>query len=261
VGFLGATPPAIKGLKAVEFGDSEEGVIEFSDWADSTFLSFFRGLRDFMIDQFGLDTADKVISPWMLEQLQTELVIDKVTPQVNQVMGFSEISGEGDRAPLNSENPANQPPKPMTTTETTTDFAEREATLGQRETQLRAREIAIQRHEFLNFAEDLVNQGKLLPAQKSAAVELLAALSLQEPQVVEFGEGETAFKGDLKTLFEGFLTAQPKVVEYGEFATTSKEAQPMTAEEIAAKATEYRDAQKAKGITVSFAEAVSEVTK
>lgn len=237
VGFLGATPPAIKGLKAVEFGESEDGVIEFSDWLDRAQVAVFRNLREFMIDQFGMDVADKVIPLYLVDEMQLE-----ATPVPDPAM-FSEKPMDANYTPAK-----------------TTDYAEREAALNSRETELRAREIAIQRQEFLNFAEDLVKQGKLLPAQKGAAVELLAALSLQEPQVVEFGEGETAFKGDLKTLFERFLTAQPTVVEYGEVATGAKEAQPLTAEEIAQKATEYRDAQKAKGLTVSFAEAVSHVT-
>ena len=32
VGFLGAQPPSIKGLKQVSFGEKEEGVVEFADW-------------------------------------------------------------------------------------------------------------------------------------------------------------------------------------------------------------------------------------
>lgn len=277
VGFLGATPPAVKGLKQVEFNEEEDGVVEFSDWTDSTFLSFFRGLRDYLIDQSGMETADRVIPPWMLEQLQTELVISKVTPENNTVMGFSEISGAGNESAPNPANPVRTHgdaplPEPITqpitmttnaqtqTTETT-DFAEREAQLSSREAGLRAREIALQRAEFVNLAEGLVNEGKLLPAQKSAAVELLAALSIQEPQVVEFGEGESAFKGDLKTLFTQFLTSQPKVVNYSEVATADKDPKDLTQDPaaLAKRITEYRDEQKAKGITVSFAEAQAAV--
>lgn len=266
VGFLGAAPPSVKGLKQVEFAEQEEGVVEFSEWMDSSFLSFFRGLRDFMIDQFGLEQADKVIAPWMLENLQAELVIKQVTPEINTVMGFSEISREGNSPSPNLQTSNPTPQQIMTTNANqpqpeTTDFAERETALNNRETSLRAREIALQRAEYLNFAEGLVKEGKLLPAQKDSAVEMLAALSLQESQVVEFGEGETAFKGDLKTLFEQFLKAQPKVINYSEVATADKDAQPMSAEEIAKKATEYRDQQKAKGNTISFAEAVSHITQ
>ncbi len=267
VGFLGATPPAVKGLKQVEFSDAEDGVVEFADWADSTFLTFFRGLRDYLIDQSGMETADRVIPPWMLEQLQTEMVLSNVAPDVTPMFSDPPASGTPlDKGGRGGALPLTQTPLPMTnanetpTTETT-DFAEREAALTSREAGLRAREIALQRAEFVSFAEDLVKDGKLLPAQKAAAVEMLAALSLQEPQVVEFGEGEQAFKGDLKTLFEQFLKAQPKVVEYGEVAATTKDAKDWSQDPIALskRITEYRDEQKAKGITISFAEAQAAV--
>lgn len=41
VGFLGAQPPSIKGLKQVSFGEKEEGVVEFADWSDITNASLW----------------------------------------------------------------------------------------------------------------------------------------------------------------------------------------------------------------------------
>ena len=34
VGFLGAQPPAVTGLRSPEFADNEAGVVEFADWGD-----------------------------------------------------------------------------------------------------------------------------------------------------------------------------------------------------------------------------------
>ena len=62
VGFLGAQPPAIKGLKSVEFNEAEEGVVEFSEpWDTQNTASMFRRLREFLIDKFSKDEADQVI--------------------------------------------------------------------------------------------------------------------------------------------------------------------------------------------------------
>ncbi|MEX0271386.1 hypothetical protein AB3R30_19785 [Leptolyngbyaceae cyanobacterium UHCC 1019] len=239
VGFLGAQPPAIKGLKAVQFAAGDEGVVEFSDWMDRAQISVFRNLRDFLIDQFGMEAADKVLPSYLVE----EMLIEAAMPPPNAEPVLENSMSDQDKAQ-------------------TTDFAEREAELSQREQAALAREIALQRAEYLNFAEGLVKEGKLLPAQKNAAVELLAALSLQEPQTVEFGEGEAAFKGDLKTLFEGFLKNQPKVVEYAEIAGADKAVNPLSDPfEIAKLATDYKEAEKAKGNTVSYAEAISKVTQ
>lgn len=72
VGFLGAQPPSIKGLKQVSFGEKEEGVVEFADWSDITNASLWGRLRDFLIAQFGLDETDKVLPSWQVDSLREE---------------------------------------------------------------------------------------------------------------------------------------------------------------------------------------------
>lgn len=70
VGFLGAQPPAVKGLKDVNFSDNEEGVVEFADsWA---IASLFRRLREWMIGKHGIETADSVLPSYQVESLEAE---------------------------------------------------------------------------------------------------------------------------------------------------------------------------------------------
>nr|WP_272212393.1 hypothetical protein [Marinicella sp. W31]MDC2878308.1 hypothetical protein [Marinicella sp. W31] len=67
VGFLGAQPPAVKGLKPVEFDDGDAVVFEFSDsdlvfrnaWALESLSKLFRGLRDYFIETTDAETAEK----------------------------------------------------------------------------------------------------------------------------------------------------------------------------------------------------------
>lgn len=70
VGFLGAQPPSVKGLREVQFADAEEGVIEFADWGMETNATMWRRLRDWLLVQFGQDTADRVIPDWQIQSLQ-----------------------------------------------------------------------------------------------------------------------------------------------------------------------------------------------
>lgn len=70
VGFLGAQPPAVKGLRAVEFADADEGVVEFSEWDDRINAGLWRNLRDWLIGKFGLEEADKAIRGWEVQSLQ-----------------------------------------------------------------------------------------------------------------------------------------------------------------------------------------------
>ena len=63
VGFLGAQPPAVKGLKPVQFADHADEIVVFGDWADRATVGVFRRLRDFMLTRFGQDEADLVLPP------------------------------------------------------------------------------------------------------------------------------------------------------------------------------------------------------
>jgi hypothetical protein len=69
-GLLGAMPPAVKGLKPiefVEFSTDEEGTVSFqtSDFCgnDGAIAQLFSRLRDWIIDKYDLETADRVLDP------------------------------------------------------------------------------------------------------------------------------------------------------------------------------------------------------
>ncbi|AJO79217.1 hypothetical protein [Pseudomonas sp. MRSN 12121] len=73
IGFLGAQPPAIKGLSDIEFDDGDGVVeIEFGDFGDAVSAGIFRRLRDWFIDQFGQETADRVVPGWDVDNLLAE---------------------------------------------------------------------------------------------------------------------------------------------------------------------------------------------
>lgn len=70
IGFLGGTPPAVKGLGPVQFSTEESITIEFCD-AAPTIGRIFQRLRDFLIEKFGQDVADRILSSWDIENLLT----------------------------------------------------------------------------------------------------------------------------------------------------------------------------------------------
>ena len=77
LGFLGAMPPAVKGLKEVRFSEKAAWEIEtdfqYMDyWQQETVKSIFQRMRDWMIDKFGLEEADKVIGSYDLDALKPE---------------------------------------------------------------------------------------------------------------------------------------------------------------------------------------------
>ena len=74
VGWLGAVPPAIKGLRdgPLAFAEPEPGVLTFGDWDDELNAGLWRRMREWFIAQFGTETADKVVPAYEVDALQRE---------------------------------------------------------------------------------------------------------------------------------------------------------------------------------------------
>lgn len=112
IGFLGAMPPAVKGLKSVAFADPEEGVVAFGEWSDRVSARLWRGLRDWFIGKFGIEEADRVIPGFSVEDLEEAAAMPPEGSGQPSMPGFSEggAGAEGDRNPsFNGADPAPPP--------------------------------------------------------------------------------------------------------------------------------------------------------
>jgi len=264
VGFLGAMPPSLKGLKDVSFNEAEEGVVEFAEsspWIWSTLGNVLRGIRDWMIGKEGLETADKVLPSYYINEINGEAermrlrdaeAANAVTPAV--MAAFNEPNKE----PVMSLTPEHiaamqaENAQLKAQAKQSADFAEAEKNLKAREAQIARKEIGIE-------VDALITAGKVLPAQKAGLVEFMAGLADAEA-TVEFGEGEAAQKVSPRKFMKDFLGSMPKVVDFGERSGDPKPGgTELTAQELAAKAGEYHAAQAAKGNHISFTEAVDAV--
>lgn len=247
VGFLGAQPPAVKGLRSPEFSEAEEGVIEFGDWADSQNASLWRRMRDWLIGEKGLDVADSIIPDYTVSNLEEEARKD--VPVVSPA--FTESTLKGD--------------------EMSQEDKDRLAALEAENKKLKDGQIAFAEAEkkrlqviihdgHLAFADGLIKAGQLLPAQKDVAVATMDFMAGQET-VVEFGEGDA--KKPLIDGLKAFLQALPKQVEFSEVAGGGGVTGDvdLSAEALAAKAVEFQEAEARAGRTVSVTFAVSHVKK
>ncbi|MGE4406050.1 peptidase [Pseudomonas sp.] len=206
VGFLGAAAPAVQGLKAANFAAGEEGVVEFGDWNDRMIARLFRNLKNLLIAKFGAEEAESALPEWDLETVVEEAV--RPEPAVESSPMYAAPEGGKETAD-------------MLTPE---QIAEREANFAAREAAIAAREAAGRRQEHLSFADALVKEGKLLPAQKERVVAILDfAAGLDQQTVIEFGEGEEKTTAPVGQSLREFLSAQPKIVEFGETAGDDEE--------------------------------------
>ena len=217
VGFLGAQPPAVKGLKNASFAASEEGVVEFGQWEERTNAGLWRNLRDFLIGKFGLEEADRAIPDWDVDTLAEAAVTPPVKIEEKAAQMFAEGGPEGSHH--NKEDRDMPTPEELAAQKLADQ--QKEASFAEREAKLLQREQNISHQDHLVFAEGLVKEGKMLPAKKEQAVALLDfAASLAVDQVIEFGEGDGKKSMPPADLFKAYLADQPKVVEFGEIAKT-----------------------------------------
>lgn len=253
VGFLGAQPPAIKGLQPVEFSEAEEGVIEFGEWDLATTHGMFKRLREWIIDRFSRDEADSVIPDWALADLENarQAEIQKDEPQALPAFSEAPENPEDDNMELQAQLDAAKAEVQRLKDEAA-NFSEREAALKQKEAEIAKGQLTAR----LN---GLADQGKILPADVSALAEFAANLDAE--QVVEFGEADEA-KATPRDYFMAWLDKQPKRVDFNEHSGDDGEPNlPATPAEKALRITNYRESMSAKGHTVSYDQALRAVNE
>ena len=199
VGFLGAAAPAVPGLKNAHFA-GEAGVVftaQFGGQGIDEAASLFRKLREFIIDSFGIEDADKALPSWQIEWME------KADDQ--PVRAFAAPPAKPDTPP------SKQKEDPAVSKQPDAAFAAREADLSEREKRIADREAAQVHTENVAFAEGLVTEGKLLPASRDKVVAILDALPGDASVSFAAGEDKIAPAVALKQVLE----AQPKIVNFG----------------------------------------------
>lgn len=198
VGFLGAQPPAIKGLKPVAFAE-EDQVVVFGDWNDMAAANLFRSLRDYIIGRDGQAAADQALPDYLI----TGLTVSAAQP-------------DDDDGPTPAPSFADPQPASRTDDPRAAELATREAAIAAREAALAEREAAGRKAELSAFLEGLRNDGRLLPVEVEPLARFMETLG---DQPVAFAEGaEPQAPG---AWLRGFLTTLPKRVEFGEVAKSA----------------------------------------
>jgi hypothetical protein len=204
IGFLGAAPPAVKGLPSAQFAEDQQPV-EFAD-------------------------GDSVGG--LIGRLLDKLTAREIAPALVDAIDAAQI---GDPAAHFAERATARTTSTESTTETTmsdekkaAEFTERETKLSAQATQLTDREkrIALQEKLFgdrakkdahdaaVQFADQLVTAGKILPRQKAGIVELQIALG--GAPAVSFAEGDATVEKPAAEVLKQFLADLPKQVDFAE---------------------------------------------
>ncbi len=246
VGFLGAQPPAVKGLRPA-FSDDQGDVLEFS-MADGFWVrDIFRSMRDWMIEKFGLDAADRVIPSWSVDNVEK----DEPTPvTAAERPAFS----AGDAGPVTADIVAEMAAREAALAGREADLAAREQRIAARDAQFSEAARAEARGEDVTFVEGLLADGRLPPGHKDRVLALFA--QLDGDATVAFAEPDATARGELRQLLSGLGVS----ITFAEAAPSADAFDPTSADsapEIARRIGEIRAQAASEGRLISFSEAAA----
>lgn len=231
VGFLGAMPPAVKGLADFAFDKTSEAVTyEFSEsWRINTIGRMFQNLREWMIEKFGKESADQVLDQYFIDDLkqyrEDPTIAESVFNENNSLTNSEDdpmdtnLKKELDELKGKVSDFQNQ----LTQKDTEiTNLKNENSTL---KTQITASAQAQRKAEYEAFAESLIKDPKgpkILPSQKESIVQQLEA-AYQSGAEISFseGEGKEPVKISAVENLKKFFQTMPSVMSFEEFATST----------------------------------------
>ncbi len=167
VGFLGAMPPAVKGLK--DFSDNDKDCITFE------FNEFTTNEDNSMSKDKATNTGD------------------------NPTDDFAEKQAE-----LAKQEKA---------------IADREAEIAKREQAFAEKEKQAKEQNFSEFTDSLIKTGQVVPAEKSAIIEVMMTLDGSE-KTFDFAEGDTVKQKTSVEVLQGVLGRLEKTVDFSEHSAS-----------------------------------------
>ena len=222
VGFLGAMPPAVKGLADIKFNADEPALVfEFAQNEDYKFRALSRiisGLRDFIIEKFDLDTADKIANIFDIETISepTEREASPLFSQPNEsedtMSGAATFSQEQlEEAKKQAADEAREQAKK--------EFMEKENDRVSRlEESLKKQKADLRKKEISNFIESGIKEGTILPAWKKAGLgEFMESLDHETEIEFSDSDGKTV-KANQLDKFKEFMAVLPKAVNFDEIS-------------------------------------------
>jgi hypothetical protein len=256
VGFLGAQPPAVRGLKQVQFAAGDGFVAFMEPWQQGLVAGMFRRLREWMIGTAGQDAADQVLPTSEIDEVARNYP-DIDHPQA--MPGYSQPQKEPAVADPNATALAVAQAKLEADAAA---LAAEQARLQVERAAFSQAQAALRADEDAAFLDRLQAEGRALPANRADTLALLAHLPAEGEgaSLVAFSEGEPRSP---RQALKDLLARQPKLVAFGQHApgTADPKADPTNTKDIQLKAGAYMQAMAGKGVVVTIPEAVRAVTE
>lgn len=220
IGFLGAAAPAVTGLKPVTFGAGAGEIltIEFNapaadGWAVSRLM---RGLRDYFIDKFGLETADRVMPDYLVSSCEQSA--DPAFAATSQVPALT-----AKPAPLTEK---------IEMSATATDvaaMAAKDAEIARLSQENATIKQTAAKASATEFCAELITSGRLLPADRPALEAVLAGVDVTSAAQVEFATADgTTHKEAPGAVLRRVLRGTKPVIQFAEKTPPEGQQAPAT---------------------------------
>lgn len=265
IGFLGAKPPAIEGLAPV-YSAPEGDVLDFESdsYTPSMLARMMRRMRDFLIEKYGAEAADRVMPDYEIDSLTGHAEALRNDNNTEAGNAFARHDNKGERhmdkqftqADIDAALARGQDQgKQMAQS----DFSAQETTLRE--------QLAAERRQRLTaeFAAEIgtcIDAGRLTPAQAEGMAEFMLRLADDAAEQFEFsaGEGDQASQVKKSPLawFRDFTARLPKQIETGQQSAGTLPAGD--AGSLASAAVDYQQSEAKAGRQINIAQAVAHVT-
>ncbi len=252
VGFLGAQPPAVMGLRDAQFAQGDGEVIAFEQAAPGqpgALAQLLRGVREFVLGKHGADEADRLIPNTVIDQAAAPdpAFAQPATPGPTTHEDDMDAAQAKKLADLEADNARLK--------------AEADAAKAQVLSFAQA-QLAATQSANVAFVDDQVKAGRVLPAARAQMVTVLNALSSAgESGVISFAQADgTAAKLNAADWLKAQVSAAQPLISFGQHAAGDV----VTTSTVGANADDLAldkaaRAHMAAHPTVSYAQALSAV--
>lgn len=244
VGFLGAVPPAVSGLANVELSDKPTDHFEIElSYGDRVQNHIFRRIRDFIIEKFSLEEADKVIPDYEIQSIIESQAREDAKEDESHRNQFKEPNPNEDNQMTKEEIEKLQTDLAAANTKITTLEAENKQL--KKDASEAAEKARIK--DINDFCEQAIKDKHILPADKDHHVAIMTAMPTNE---IEFGESKT----NPLQMYKDNLTKKQVNLDLNEKSEQDEFSSPAERDDESRKIQAYADKH-----DISFSEAASQM--
>jgi len=215
LGFLGAKPPAVGGLKPIQLSEDDESIaIQLSNGDPCPFVlqgivQTLGKVRDYLIEAVGLEKADSIISSSDMQDLQVAVSLCGIDQTNNDDMETEPATpvafSEGGKMTTTTDREAALAAKEQ-------DLARQELSLKQGLAALSAEKKALSDRENTDFVDQMIREGRLPTSERDSVLSELSALDTSDVSI-QLAEGGQV---TMRDAYMKRLRRNPKLVQLGE---------------------------------------------